>query len=179
MKRSLVFALVAGLVLVSIPASAQLSLVKPISIGIAGGGSLPMSDFSDISKTGYNGTLVLGVKLPMIPVGLRFDGAYNRFDSKLVDGNMDIASATANLTYNLPSIGISPYLIGGAGMYSWTASVSGSPTSERQNDFGWNAGAGVKLPLAMFSAFVEARYNRVSVENEHMEFVPLTFGIMF
>lgn len=179
MKRSLVFALVAGLVLVSMPASAQLSVVKPISIGIAGGGSLPMSDFADASNTGYNGTLVVALKLPMIPLGLRLDGAYNHFGAKGVDGSMNVASATGNLTWNLPSVGISPYLIGGAGVYSSVATVSGLGSSARANDFGWNAGAGIKLPLVMFSTFIEARYNRVSVEGGSMEFVPVTFGIMF
>jgi hypothetical protein len=179
LKRSLVFALAASVALVSMPASAQLSLIKPISIGIAGGGTQPMSDLADETKIGYNGTLVVALKLPMIPVGLRLDGAYNRFSSKAVDGNLQVASVTGNVTYNLPSIGISPYVIAGAGMYSSVASVTGFPSSARANDFGWNAGAGIKLPLVMFSTFVEARYNRVSVEGGSMAFVPLTFGIMF
>lgn len=179
MKRSIVFALVASVVLVSMPASAQLSVLKPISLGIAGGGSLPMSDFSDVSNTGYNGTLALAIKLPMIPVGLRFDGAYNMFGAKVGDGKLHVASLTGNVTYNLPSIGVSPYVIGGAGMYSSVASASGLPSSPRANDFGWNAGAGINLPLTVFKAFVEARYNRVSVGGASMEFVPLTFGIMF
>ncbi len=179
MKRSIVFALVASVVLVSMPASAQLSVMKPISLGIAGGGSLPMSDFSDVSNTGYNGTLALAIKLPMIPVGLRFDGAYNQFGAKVGNGKLHITSLTGNVTYNLPSIGVSPYVIGGAGMYSSVASASGLPSSPRANDFGWNAGAGINLPLTVFKAFVEARYNRVSVGGGSMEFVPLTFGIMF
>ncbi len=180
MKRSIVFALVAGLVLVSMPASAQLSVLKPISLGIAGGGSLPMADMKDGTNTGYNGTLALAIKLPMIPLGLRFDGAYNMFGAKVGDGKLRVASGTANLTYNLPSIGVSPYVIGGAGLYSSVASASGVPSSPRANDFGWNAGAGINLPLTVFKAFVEARYNSVSVGNgAKMEFVPLTFGIMF
>ena len=179
MKRSIVFALVASVVLVAMPASAQLSVLKPISLGIAGGGALPMSDFSDVSETGYNGTLALGIKLPVVPVGLRLDGAYNHFGSKVGDGTMNIISGTASLTYSLPSIGVSPYVIGGAGVYSSVATASGLPSSARTNDFGWNAGAGINLPLGFFKAFVEARYNRVSVEGGSMEFVPMTFGIMF
>jgi len=178
LKRSLVFALVAGLVLVSMPASAQLGL-KPISIGIAGGGAMPMSDLSDVSKTGYNGTLAIALKLPMIPVGLRFDGAYNHFGSKLDNSSLNVASVTGNVTYNLPSIGVSPYVIGGAGMYSSIVTGGTLPSSARSNDFGWNAGAGVKLPLLVFSAFVEARYNHVTVDGGSMKFTPVTFGIMF
>lgn len=179
MKRSLVFALVASVVLFSMPASAQLSVLKPISLGIAGGGSLPMSDMKEGSNTGYNGTLALGIKLPVIPVGLRIDGALNHFGTKVGDGTLTMISGTANLTYSLPSIGVSPYVIGGAGVYSSVASVEGLPSSARSNDFGWNAGVGVNLPLTVFKAFVEARYNSVSVEGGSLEFVPLTFGIMF
>ncbi|HWL40582.1 MAG TPA: outer membrane beta-barrel protein [Gemmatimonadaceae bacterium] len=178
MKRTLVFALVAGLVLVSMPASAQLGL-KPISLGIAGGGTLPMNDLSDGASTGYNGTLAIALKLPMIPVGLRFDGAYNHFGAKVGDGKIDVASGTANLTYNLPSIVVSPYVIGGAGYYSSLASGGGLANSVRTNDFGWNAGAGIKLPFVVFSAFVEARYNRIMVDGGSVDFLPLTFGIMF
>jgi len=51
--------------------------------------------------------------------------------------------------------------------------------STTESHFGWNAGAGIKLPLSVFSAFVEARYNRISATGGSMEFVPVTFGIMF
>ena len=47
------------------------------------------------------------------------------------------------------------------------------------NHFGWNAGAGVNLPLTVVKAFVEARYNSISVNGSTIQFVPLTFGIMF
>jgi hypothetical protein len=179
LKRSIVFALVAGFVLVSMPASAQLSVLKPISLGVAGGGSLPMADLKEGTETGYNGTVALAIKLPMIPVGLRLDGALNHFGSKVGDAKLNIISGTANLTYHLPSIGVSPYVIGGAGMYSSVVSASGAPSSARANDFGWNAGAGINLPLTVFKAFVEARYNSVSVDGGKVEFMPLTFGIMF
>jgi hypothetical protein len=74
LKRSL-FLAIAAIALVAVPrvSHAQLGLVKPISLGVAGGGALPMSDMSDVSKTGYNGTVALAIKLPFIPLGLRVD----------------------------------------------------------------------------------------------------------
>jgi hypothetical protein len=51
--------------------------------------------------------------------------------------------------------------------------------SQTEHHFGWNAGAGINLPLSVFKAFVEARYNRISANGSNMEFVPVTFGIMF
>jgi opacity protein-like surface antigen len=80
--------------------------------------------------------------------------------------------------YGLPIPGFSPYLIGGAGLYMPTVTAPGV-ASVTENHFGWNAGAGVKLPLSGFKAFAEARYNRISANGSSMVFVPVTVGIMF
>ncbi|MEO8910919.1 MAG: outer membrane beta-barrel protein [Gemmatimonadaceae bacterium] len=180
MKRSL-FLAAAAVALVAAPrvSHAQLGLVKPFSLGVAGGGALPMSDLSNASKTGYNGTVAMAIKLPFIPLGLRVDGAYNQFGAKVAGGpKLHVMSATGNLTWDLPSMGVSPYLIGGAGLYMPAATLAGSP-STTEHHFGWNAGAGINLPLTVVHAFVEARYNRISANGSSMEFVPVTFGIMF
>jgi len=180
LKRSLYLA-IAAIALVVAPrvSHAQLGLVKPFQLGIAGGGSLPMSNLSNTSKTGYNGTVAMGINLPFIPVGLRVDGAYNGFTQKTAGGaKLHVMSATGNVVWHMPSIGLSPYLIGGAGLYMPTVTVPGFP-STTEKDFGWNAGAGVNLPLTVFKAFVEARYNRISASGGSMEFVPVTIGIMF
>jgi len=179
LKRSL-FLAIATIALVAAPrvSHAQLGLVKPFSIGVAGGVTQPMSDLSDASDMGYNGTVALGINLPFIPVGLRFDGAYNQFGQKSGGPKLHIMSATGNVVWKLPSIGVSPYLIGGAGLYIPTVEVSGLPSAS-ENHFGWNAGAGVTLPLTIVKAFVEARYNSISVNGSTTNFVPLTFGIMF
>lgn len=179
MKRSLFLAIVAiALVVAPRVSEAQLGLVKPFSIGVAGGVTQPMSDLSDASDMGYNGTVALGINLPFIPVGLRIDGAYNQFGQKSGGPKLHIMSATGNVVWKLPSIGVSPYLIGGAGLYIPTAEVSGLP-SVSENHFGWNVGAGVNLPLTIVKAFVEARYNSISANGSTTQFVPLTFGIMF
>jgi opacity protein-like surface antigen len=121
----------------------------------------------------------MAINLPFIPVGLRVDGAYNSFGLKgAADSKLHVVSATGNLVFRLPSVGVSPYLIGGAGMYMAGVSAPGL-ASDTQNHLGWNAGAGVSLPLTVFKAFVEARYNRISANGGSMEFVPVTFGIMF
>ena len=179
LKRSLFLAIVT-IALVAAPrvSHAQLGLVKPFSIGVAGGATQPMSDLKSGSNMGYNGTVALGINLPFIPVGLRIDGAYNQFGQKTGGAKLHIMSATGNVVWKLPSVGVSPYLIGGAGLYRPTVQVSGFPSAS-ENHFGWNAGAGVTLPLTVIKAFVEARYNSVSVNGATMQFVPLTFGIMF
>ena len=179
MKRSL-FLAIASIALVAAPrvSHAQLGLVKPFQIGIAGGATQPMSDLKTGSNMGYNGTVALGISLPFIPVGLRIDGAYNQFGQKTGGAKLHIMSATGNVVWKLPSIGVSPYLIGGAGLYRPTVEAPALPSASK-NHFGWNAGAGINLPLTVFKAFVEARYNSVSVNGSTLQFVPLTFGIMF
>ncbi len=180
MKRSLYLA-IAAIALVVAPrvSHAQLGVLKPFQLGIAGGAAQPMSNLSTTSKMGYNGTVALAINLPIIPVGLRVDGAYNAFSAKAAGGaKLHVMSATANVVYGLPIPALSPYLIGGAGLYMPTVTAPGF-ASTTQNHFGWNAGAGVNLPLSGFKAFVEARYNRISANGTSMEFVPVTVGIMF
>jgi len=179
LKRSL-FLAIATIALVAAPrvSNAQLGVLKPFSIGIAGGAAQPMSDLKTSSNLGYNGTVAMGINLPFIPVGLRVDGAYNQFGQKTGGTKLHVMSATGNVVWKLPNIGVAPYLIGGAGLYIPTVTASGLPSAS-ENHFGWNAGAGVNLPLTVVKAFVEARYNSVSVNGGTMQFVPLTFGIMF
>ena len=180
MKRSL-FLAITTIALVAAPrvSSAQLGVLKPFSLGIAGGATQPMSDLKTSTDIGYNGTVAMAINLPFIPVGLRVDGAYNQFGQKAgVPAKLHVMSATGNVVWRLPSIGISPYLIGGAGLYMQRATPTGG-TAVTDNHLGWNAGAGINLPLSVFHAFVEARYNRISTTGGSMEFVPVTFGIMF
>src|SRR5438045_9450338 len=119
-----------------------------------------MSDLKDGADLGYNATAALGINLPFIPVGLRVDGAYNAFGQKAgVPAKLHTISATGNVAWRLPSVGISPYLIGGAGLYMVSADVSGA--SETDNPLGWNAGASINLPSPGIESFVEPMYHRI------------------
>jgi len=182
LKRSLYLA-IAAIALVVAPrvSHAQLGALKPFQLGIAGGAAQPMSDLKDGANMGYNATAALGINVPLIPVGLRVDGAYNQFGEKAgVGAKLHVISATGNAVWRLPSIGISPYLIGGAGLYMATSTTTGTTSvSDTQNHLGWNAGAGINLPLSGFKAFVEARYNSYSTDAGSVKFVPVTVGIMF
>ena len=86
------------------------------------------------------------------------------------------ASVTGNVVVAMPAVGIKPYAIGGLGFYHVSSSVTGTTAS---NDFGFNVGAGINVPLTGFATFVEARYNRVSESGGSASFVPITFGVMF
>jgi hypothetical protein len=178
LKRSFIAAALAGAALASLPFGAQAQLLKrgtAVHFGVAAGAAIPVSDLSDVAKTGFNGTVALGFTPALIPLGVRIDGAYNQFGSKLATGNLHITSVTGNLVYKMPGATISPYAIGGAGWYNSGASGGGSST----NDFGWNIGAGISMPLSGFDTFVEARYNQVQTSGTSTKFVPIVFGVMF
>jgi hypothetical protein len=182
LKRSLFVAAIAAMALVSLPfeARAQVSTaVKPVQFGIAAGAALPTSDLSDGANTGFNVTGTVGFNPQMIPLGVRVDGAYNRFGLKGgVDGNIAFTSVTGNLLYKIPSAGVSPYLIGGAGWYHASASVTGFGSGS-DDHFGWNLGGGISMPLSGFDTFIEARYNQVQGNGGSLKYIPITFGVMF
>jgi opacity protein-like surface antigen len=179
-NRLILSTLVAASVAAAAPAaSAQFS--NPISIGGAAGIAFPTSDLGEVTNTGYNVTLAVGFTPPALPIGLRFEGAYNQFGNQVGDGNTNIAAFTANAVFALPAAGFTPYVIGGAGLYRPSASALGNSATE--NDFGFNIGGGVKIPLSSsFETFVEARYNRVSLKGNNapsLSFIPVTVGIMW
>jgi len=172
LKRSFFAVALAGMTLVSLPFGAHAQAGKVVDFGVAAGVAIPVSDLGDVSKTGFNVTGILGFHPSMIPLGVRLDVAYSSFDIKdnpqNITGNFHFTSVTGNLVYSIPSTGVSPYLIGGAGLYNAAADLPNV------------IGGGIKLPLSGFDTFLEARYNQVQVDNGNsLKFIPITFGIMF
>ena len=161
------------------PAHAQLVTGpnKPFSFGVALGASIPVSDLSNAVNTGYNATGILGLNTPSLPMNFRIDLAYNEFGFQHGGGNYHNTSVTGNTVFTFPTAStIRPYLIGGVGLYNSSTSDAGSSSS---NDFGFNVGGGITIPLSGFNAFVETRYNRVATSGVSTQFVPVVFGVMF
>jgi hypothetical protein len=156
-------------------AGAQLSS-NPFQIGGAAGIAFPMGDLGDLVNTGYNVTLAVGYKPMLTPIGVRVEAAYNEFGGQAGVSNLNVPAFTGNLVYALPGVSFSPYIIGGAGLY--TPNIG--PGNDRESHFGFNIGGGIKIPLSSsFETFVEARYNKVSVDNFNLSFIPVTVGIMW
>jgi hypothetical protein len=162
----------AALVLAAIVVPAALS--AQVSLGVAGGLSMPTGDASDLVKSGYNVTVSLGIKPPVAPVGFRVDGMWNSLDSKTAGADaLRVLGGNANVTLSAPMLPLA-YVIAGAGMYNLSA---GSGSSETK--VGFNGGLGMNFPLTGLSTFVEARYHHVATEGTSFQFVPVTFGIRF
>lgn len=152
-------------------ASAQLSP----HIVVALGASAPTGDFGKAVKMGYNVTGGLALSAPLIPVGVRVEGMYNAFDSKTAGaGTAKVSAGTLNATFGGAMLPLF-YAIGGVGIYHFAP----LPAGAENNKFGWNLGAGVKIPLTGFGAHVEARYHSVSANGGTTSFIPITFGVTF
>ena len=188
-RISLALAAVAAVAVFGSTSSAQSS--KALSVGVSGGAAIPLGDFGDFGDfytTGYNGTVSLMFKSVGSPIGIRIDGMYNKMSLKddaiiTIPGqgsveSASIASANANLVYSLPGVGISPYLIGGGGIYSLKVHGDNFDT-DADNKAGVNGGIGVSFPLSGFNTFLEARFHHVFTDGSATQFVPVTFGLSF
>lgn len=178
MKRiSLALTAVAAVAVFGTTSSAQST--KPVSLGVSLGAAIPTGDFGDVYKTGYNGTVSLGLNSVGTPLGFRIDGMFNNFSGRddLTSSRPDyrIIGANANIVYALPGTGMRPYLIGGAGIYGQKPDVSGA---KNITDFGFNGGIGASFPLSGFTTFVEARFHHI-MSDATTQFIPITFGISF
>ena len=174
MKRTIFGVAALALAFMATTAEAQ----KPISFGIAAGASMPMGDFGDAVGTGWNAGAVLAINAPTMPVGFRVDASYNSFGINDIDESINILGVNGNVTWGLPMAAapISPYLIGGVGMYRLDTSVSGI---DAETEFGFNVGVGTKFALSGFGTFIELRYHSAQTEGEATNYLPITFGIMF
>jgi outer membrane protein with beta-barrel domain len=177
LKGFFIAAALAGVALVSFEAGAQIA-PRSVQFGVAAGAAIPQGDLADGVQTGFNGTVTLGFQPSMIPLGVRIDGAYNQMGAKGGGGNAHFTSVTGNFVYKFPSTSVSPYVIGGAGWYNVAVSATGFGTIS-ENHFGWNAGGGIAMPLSGFETFIEARFNQVKVNGSNLNFIPITFGVMF
>jgi opacity protein-like surface antigen len=163
------FAVFAAALLAAAP-----STLRAQSFSIAGGLSLPVSDFGDVEQSGYNGTIGLNFGAPLIPVGARIEGSINGFNHKNnLSGDTRVLSATANAIVGLGM----PYLIGGVGYYNTRIKVGA--LSDDRSSGGFNIGAGLSFPLPALSPFVEIRYHQLLGDNDKVKFIPITFGIKF
>ena len=179
-RRLLVLLAAVALTIAPSALSAQLST----SLVVAGGVAIPLSDLGTRVDAGYNVAAGLNFGAPLIPIGVRLEGAYDSFNYKgtVASGSSSsrrAISGTLNAILALGPTGASPYLIAGVGMYN----VDGvGLTNGTKTVAGVNGGAGIRFPLGLISTFVEARYHQVlgnPTDNTDLKFVPITFGVSF
>lgn len=144
------------------------------SFSVAAGATMPIGSTGDGFDMGYHATVGLGIKPPLAPIGFRGELMYSQMESKLLSnfGSRMIAGI-ANVTYTIVP---TAYVIGGLGMYNGSCAGSACPASvESSNDFGFNIGGGLNIPLTGLGVFVEARLHII----DDMKILPISVGIKF
>jgi opacity protein-like surface antigen len=189
LRKTLYGTLAVSLLLVSAD-TARAQFSNPIRFNVHAGAALPMGQFgaSDeiddgFADLGFRVGAGLELRPAFSPVGLRFDGAYDRMGIEEVDAAYSIWNLTANAVLSPTASPL--YFIGGIGFYS--TDVNGDDVTfdvDAESDFGFNIGAGLSLPLTGFSTFIEARWHRISVDEDvfgfdSINYLPIVFGIRF
>ncbi|HEY9478846.1 MAG TPA: outer membrane beta-barrel protein [Gemmatimonadaceae bacterium] len=124
MKHTMWRSAIAAVILAagSAPLSAQVMVSRPVRFGIAGGATLPVSDLSDVSKTGWHAGALLDIGVPLFPLGFRIDGMWNQLgekDTQFGTIKNRIIDGTANAVYSFGGLSTTKlYLIGGVGVYN-------------------------------------------------------------
>lgn len=157
------------------PVAAQVA--NPIGFNVRAGAAIPTGEDSEGINTGFTIGAGLTMRPAMLPVGLRFDGDFNRFGADGIDANVTIWALTANA--EIAPVASPLYFIGGLGFYSSKVSVEGLGDSDSETDLGFNGGVGLRLPLTGFSTFVEARYHSIGSEGGRTNYIPIVFGVNF
>jgi hypothetical protein len=171
-----------GVVLISAvttPAYAQ-----GLEFSLGGGVSIPVGEFGSTTNTGWHG--LAGISYARGPVGVRVDGALNRFDFDTEGGpDLDIQTqvlhGTANAVYSFNRSGESrlrPYLIGGVGYYQ-TKQTGDDADAGDTADPGVNGGAGIGLRAGAVGGFVEGRFHNIFMTgtDTNSAFVAFTIGV--
>jgi opacity protein-like surface antigen len=154
---------------------------RPVSIGITGGLSIPTGDFGDFYSSGFNAGGLLEFSRPASPLAFRLEGEYQRFGIKdevtVGDpGDLRVISGVANVVYKFGGVMARPYVLGGVGLFNvGITEGDGDP----ENEFGFNVGAGLELPLSGITAFADIRYQSIQTEGDAFNLVPIRVGIRF
>ncbi len=182
MKRIVAVVLGAGTALAIGATAAQ----AQVSFGVGGGVTLPLGDFKDVAKTGWNGLANIGYDLPS-GVGVRGDFYYGQNNAKGVPSGVSakwkLTGGLGNVLYSFGGAGSAqPYLIGSVGFMNLkaTASSGGVSASASETKMTFGGGAGLKFKAgSKASVFVEGRYLSINSSGSNANFIPITIGVNF
>jgi hypothetical protein len=153
---------------------------------LGGGIGIPLDQFDDQAKTGFNGLAAVSFVPNGWPVGIQIDGQYQQYK---VDQSASLKNrfliGTGNVVFKFKTSEEStfrPYLIGGGGVYN--LKITGTDdlgglfdTDNSVTKFGLNAGAGFDIKTSGIGLFLEGRFHDVFTEGPNTKFIPITVGI--
>ena len=151
--------------------AAPVSACAQVLLMAGGGLSTPVGDFGDAAEAGWHLTGGLQLGVPTIPVALRADGGYHSFGQARPAPSLDMLGGNLSLVFNLPGVGLVPYLLAGVGAYRTTAEGL-----DAVSDNGFHAAFGVNIGEIGFGGFGEVRFVNVNQDVSDARFVMATLG---
>ena len=149
---------------------------------LGGGVGVPLGDFDDVAKIGWQGTGAVSFVPRNLPLGIQVDGTFSQFgDESPLDIKSQLIYGTANAVYKFPSSQGSrfrPYLLGGGGVYNLN-DTGDDALGESTTKFGINAGAGFDFQAGSAGLFIEGRFHDVFVAGPNLQFIPINVGLRF
>jgi hypothetical protein len=150
----------------------QGNLYTPV-YGLTAGIAIPVGRLADDHAAGYTvGGLVEYTVLGQ-PYSLRGELLYQRFalkSGRTAGTDVGLTSLGATFVYKMQPTPASTFLTGGIAIYH------GTDLNTRP---GFNAGAGIEVPLTGFSATGETRLHVMLADGKPVLTIPLTVGIRF
>ncbi|HEX6964313.1 MAG TPA: outer membrane beta-barrel protein [Gemmatimonadaceae bacterium] len=173
----------------------------PLGFGIAAGATIPMGNLGDVQSTGWNILGLVDYTTPHTPLGFRADIAYNSLSGKTFTlpgqpafktDNQNVWQITGDAVWHFrpadttaTSHPVTPYIIGGVGLYHFGGVTTTDVTTGAQSSsgsstkFGLNIGGGVNFQLSGFATFAEARFHNVFATGGSLKYFPISFGVRF
>jgi hypothetical protein len=162
--------------------SATPLLAQTAEFRLGGGVGIPLGTFNEVVKLGWHGTAGISLLSPTAPFGVRLDGSFARFSAEgAADIQNQLIHGTLGAVYRFlsaPDARLSPYVIGGGGIYHNDAVGDNAPEGS-STDFGVNLGAGFEFDAGGAGLFLEGRWHNVFLEGDNLKFLPITLGIRF
>ena len=160
-------------------------------LGINGGIAAPMGDFKDVSKMGFLGGLNFDYMVnDMFAVGV--DGSYvlNKAKDELIvapvtDIKSTIIQFGAHAKYMFPMEGssVSPYVVGGAGMYSGKADITPNDpliSESSETKFGGRIGLGANFAAGEKAKIgIESNFHHIATDISSTQYISVTAGVSF
>jgi opacity protein-like surface antigen len=188
MKRIMTSAIVLGVV--SLASVASLNAQTPggrASFHIGGGLTIPMGDFKDGFKTGWQAMGGVDFGLSGLPFMLRVDGLYGQNNAKdalntalgTTDAKTKFFGGMAGAQYVIGSgpAPVKPYILGEIGAVNTKFSAGGSSASKTH--FAFAPGLGIQFGLGSLHAFVEGKYLSIHASGGSLNMIPIIVGIRF
>ncbi len=176
--------LFAAAVLTPLRAGAQIPGMPSYNFTAAAGLAAPVSDLSNYTNSGYTVSVALGMHQALVPLGVRVEGSFTELawsdNSGESGAKHRIFGLALDGTFNMgtPSTNGGLYLTGGIGTYGSNDVNTFFGDTNRDWNFGFNAGLGYYLPLTGMSVIFEGRYTYIG-STPSQGFFPITVGITF